>query len=66
MGLAVLAAVFRYRRTAVAIGLVAVLVLPATGYVALSTFFDDNVPQPPPPATRHCVEYSGGDTRCPG
>lgn len=53
------------RTSVVYLMLAMVLVVPAYR-IAGPAYRTLNPPGPPPPAPTHCVEYSGGDTKCPG
>jgi hypothetical protein len=61
-----LAAVGRLKVTAVVYGVVVVLLTVPAGYLVLDAWRTLQPPPEPPPAPEHCIERSGGDTRCPG
>ncbi|MGW0433937.1 DUF6234 family protein [Micromonospora sp. NPDC003197] len=63
--IAVLAAVGRFKITVVVFGIIGVLLAVPAGYLALDAWRTLH-PAPAPPAPEHCIERSGGDTRCPG
>ncbi|MFE9688364.1 DUF6234 family protein [Micromonospora sp. NPDC005806] len=59
-----------YRMRLVRTGLVFLVLAVAIGipglWVAAHAYRDLTPPPPPPGPPGHCVEFSGGDTRCPG
>jgi hypothetical protein len=61
---AVVAAVGGLRKTAIGYGVLAVPLIGFALVVASNLHRDEPAPPPAPPG--HCVEHSGGDTRCPG
>jgi hypothetical protein len=64
--LAVLARAARMRRTFGVFVVLAVLLVPAGAVAASGSWRTLHPPAPPPPAPTHCMEHSGGDSRCPG
>jgi len=55
----------RVRTSVVYLVLAMVLVVPSYR-IAGPAYRTLNPPRPPPPAPTHCMEHSGGDTKCPG
>lgn len=62
----VLAAVGRFKITTVVYGILGVLLAVPAGYLVLDAWRTLQPPPAPSPAPEHCIERSGGDTRCPG
>lgn len=66
--IAAVAAAGRLVRTAIVYGILAFLLAVPAGLLVRGSLRTLDPPPPPVPPSRlgHCVEHSGGDTRCPG